>query len=432
MKKAPALVKRLTSALVELGYTTEEAQDMISNEGTASIAAFIQDELKFAKQQQAPTASVTLTPTGEKDMALKCEVGTNGKYKSVETIDTGYGVQAAKPLPKVEKQVPTVVEPTSQISSKPTANQELMYDYNKLPSELQRLVDDISLHKLPTTAQLPVMHIVGWNQDESRPVYKLTAGQSTANVYYWLYMNDRRAWQNMGCIIVAPTDPQLLKIVRGYLGHELLPAEATFKLMCPSSICSVATLDLKEYAVVVPPPASEPKATAKVAAKARKADAKAEAEAPTPAAKKEPVTEQLLSELASATNHMKKVSLVNKVLTALGEPKVASKITKVELQPTIERLLKTLGVAPAPAVAVAPVKEEKAPAKAKAKAAKEPKAKAPTKAAIEAFYVEQLVRETGCTEASAKKQFKGVDVKWTSSIERAEYAQNLGMTLEVA
>ncbi len=428
--KVPALVKRLVVALVDLGYTLEEAQDMISNEGAKRIAEFVQGELEYAAQQQKPqeTTKVTVTPSEDKSMALVIEHNEDGTKKSVRTMDTGYGVQSARPLPAVNKEAkPTVVEPAVQISIKPTPNeqapkQELVYKFSTLPADMQQLVEQITIYGMPLT--LPVCDVVGFSGEggDYRPILKVRSGQEQINAYNWLILTDAKAWQNLPMLVVFPTDPDNLRRAREYYSRpDYRASQATFSLTCVSVVRLLNTYDFSQHSAVVATPASETKATAKVAAKARKADAKAEAEAP---AKKEPVTEQLLSELACATNHMKKVSLVNKVLTALGEPKVASKITKVELQPTIERLLKTLGVAP--------VKEEKAPAKAKAKAAKEPKLKAPTKAAIEAFYVEQLVRETGCTEASAKKQFKGVDVKWTSSIERAEYAQNLGMTLEVA
>ncbi len=444
-KKVPALIKRVVAALMDSKYfqppfTLDQAQDMISNEGVEEVALFVNGHIAAYNNKSVAqeTTKVTVTPSEDKSMALVIEHNADGTKKSIKTIDTGYGVQSARPLPEVKKEAkPTVVEPAVQISSKPTPNeqppkQELVYDYHKLPTELQRIVDDISLHKVATTTQLPVLHIVGWNQDEMCPIYKCTAGMAALNAYLWCYTTEPHAWQNIPAIVVAPTDTSLRKIIRGYFGHDLRVAEASYKLICCGSLKQVATLDMQQFAKVVAPPSSEPKATAKGEAKARKANAKVEVEAPAPTKAKEDkkapaITEDLLQELAVATNHMKKISLVNKILVALGEPKVEAKCTKADLQPTIERLLKTLGVVP-----VASVKEEKAPAKAKTKAAKEPKLKAPTKGAIEAFYVEQLVRETGCTAASAKKQFKGVDVKWTSSIERAEYAQNLGMTLEVA
>jgi len=426
-KKAPALAARLLHDLQELGYTTEEATDMLNESGTREIAAFIKQELAFAggyerKQELDTTTTACYVKTDSAGQVTNVKQITNAKdttdmalviknagteQQTIETIDTGHGVQSARPLPEV---APTKVEPT------PSA--ELMYDYNKLPVSLQRLVDDIKLHKVAITTALPVLHVVGWNQDELRPIYKLTSGQDVVNAYGYLLCTEARDWQNLPALVVAPTDPELLKLWNGFCGGHYLPAQADYKLVCCGSIRLLTTLDYTQFQVVVPAPA----ATKEQAAKVKRAAAKP-AQEPTPAPDKKAtpaITEATLGELATATNHMKKVSLVNQILVALGEPKVSSKCKKDELTPVIERLLAQFNVPVAPAPATT------TKATTKAKAPKEQAAPAPTKAALLEWYVADQMRETGCTKKVAVAKFNALDYNWRSSTDRATAATRLG------
>lgn len=393
---------------------------MLDESGTKEIADFIKQELAEAQSySNEPTAKTTAIKSEENNVALVIEVDSKGKTKSIERKDfgSGTGAQAARPLPTVVKQVPTVVEPAVQTQTKPTASVEHMYDYNRLPVALQRLVDDIGLHKLPTTEALPVLHIVGWNQDTNRFIFKCVQGLAALNAYGWLYLTNAKEWQSVGCLVVAPTDIKLLQLWNGCYPDKYLPAQADFKLLYPGDLRECMTFDYETAAVVVAPPASEPKVAAKVKAKASKPQPE-----PTPAPdKKSPaITDATLQELASATNHMKKVSLVNQVLVALGEPKVSSKCKKDELTPVVQRLLNQFNV---PVVVAAAEPTTKAT---KAKAEKTSAAPAPTKAALEKFFCEQQIAETSCTLKVAKSQFAALDYNWRSSTDRATCAERIG------
>lgn len=404
--KAPALTKRLIKELESLGYEYDEAVAMLDESGTRAIADFIKHELETANAfSKEPTAKTTAIKSEEKDVALVIEVDSKGKTKSIEHKDfgSGVGVETARPLPSVVKQEPTKVEPTTPASA------ERMYDYNKLPVALQRLVDDIGLHKLPTTEAMPVIAVVGYNQDTRRFIYKCTQGLASLHAYGWLYLTNAKEWQSIGCIVVAPTDVELLKKYNNSLldASKVLPAQADYKLMYPGDLRECMTFDYETTAIVVAPPASTPEKSAKV----KKAAAKPEQEPiPTPDKKTPAITEATLSELATATNHMKKVSLVNQVLVALGEEKVSSKCKKDELAPVVSRLLAQFNVPvaePAPTTKVT-----------KSKATKEPQAPAPTKAELEKWYVS--------TGKGTKKGFAALDYNWRSSIDRATAAERLG------
>jgi hypothetical protein len=106
-EKVPALVKRLIVALMEVGHPLEEAQAMVANDGTRAVADYIQSRID-TEAASASTTKTTLTPTEEENMALKCEIGNDGKYKTIELIETGHGVQTARPLPQ-PKAEPTKV-----------------------------------------------------------------------------------------------------------------------------------------------------------------------------------------------------------------------------------------------------------------------------------------------------------------------------------
>jgi hypothetical protein len=414
-EKAPALVKRLTVALMELGHPLVEAQAMVANDGTRAVAAYVQERIG-TEAASAATAKVSQTK-GEDNMALKCEIGNDGKYKSIELIETGNGIQSAKPLPQA-KAAPTKVEPAKVEPLVQQPQAEVMYKFSSLPASMQALIEQITIYGMPLA--LPVCDVVGFTGEGGnyRPVLKVRSGQEAIDAYNWLLLTDARNWQNLPMLVVFPTDEDNLRRARSYYSRpDHRPSQAVYALTCCGVVRTLNSYDFSKHTVVVPPPEADKQVADKVKAKARRADAEAAKVEPAKV-EQEPakVTEAILQELATATNHMKKVSLVNKVLVALGEPKVASKITKVELQPTVERLLKTMGI-------VVEAVEPKAKAKAKAKATVEPKPKAHTKREIEKFYI-QL---TGCSTADAKKMFKGVDVKWTSSIERAAYAASIGM-----
>lgn len=431
--KAPALAKRLINELQGLGYEYNEAVAMLDEEGTRSIREFIDAEkAEAAGYQRKPeldlatsTCYIKTDSQGnttnvkqifnkkETDEMLHITVDSKGKTENIKTVDTGAGIQSAKPLPKVE---PTKVEPTAsvQTQSQPTAQQpqaERMYDYNKLPVELQRLIDDIKLHRMPTTQALPVLHIVGWNQDTKEFIFKCTQGQAALNAYGWLHLTEPKFWQNLPMLVVAPTDLELLKIWNGCYPDNNQPAQADFKLMCPSVLKHLTTIDYSQFAIVVPAPAS----TKEQASKVKRAAAKPEQEptpTPTPEKKAPAITDATLSELATATNHMKKVSLVNQILVALGEPKVSSKCKKDELAPVVSRLLAQFNVP------VAEPKSTSTIATTKAKTTKEPTSPAPTKAAIEKWYVS--------SGKGTKKEFAALAYNWRSSIDRQQAASDLG------
>lgn len=413
--KAPALVTRLIKELEDLGYEYDEAVAMLDDEGTRSIREFIEAEKAEAAgytrkpeldtpastcyvktDSKGQTTNVKQITKETKDMALVITTDNKGNTTEVKHVDfgSGAGVQAAKPLPKVE---PTKVEPTA----------EQVYDYNLLPAELQRLVDDVSLHRMPVSVGLPVVDIVGWNSDTMRPIYKVRSGQAALHAYGWLYLTDAKGWQNLPMIVVAPTDIQLLKVIHGFFGHDVKPAEATFKLVGCESLMHLTTLDYSQFAKVVAAPASTPKQAAKV----KRAAAKPE-QAPTPEPEKKApaITDAVLQELASAANHMKKVSLVNQILVALGEPKVSSKCKKDELTPVISRLLAQFNI---------PVAEP-ASTTTKSKATAAASQTKVSKAELEKWYVS--------SGKGTKKEFAALEYNWRSSNERTRAAKDLGFT----
>lgn len=450
-EKAPNLFNKCVQDVLDYGIvdTAEQAEEYVSLTTTKEVVS----EIRRLAQAGYKRKSALDTPIstcyvktdsegnetnvkqvinkGNKDMALKCTVGSNGNYEKIERKDygSGLGVEAARPLPTVAKQEPTKVEQAPapatasvQKQTEPTAQQpqaELLHDYNKLPSGLQRLIDDISLHKLPTTEALPVLHIVGFNQDTNRFIFKCVQGQASLNAYGWLYLTNAKQWENVGCVVVAPTDVKLLKIWNGVCPNKYQPAQADYMLIHSSDLHDCITFDFSTAAVVVAAPASEPKVSAKVKAKVNKPEQQDEPkQAPA-------ITEEAIAELLTTTNLMSLRSKTNKISEALGLTKLDSKTKKADVQARVQQIQALLNI-PAPAA------DEKPAKAAKEKATKAPKVKAPTKAEVEDFYVADLMRETACTKAQAKLQFKALDVKWTSSVERTTFAQSLGMTLATA
>jgi hypothetical protein len=404
-KKAPALAKTLVKKLVDLGYDEEEAVEMLNAQGTKEINAFVLQEQTYYDSNQPSTEGNKSITEGNKSITegnksmIKITVDSKGKTTSIENVDL-----EAQPAPA--KAEPTKVEP-----AKPA--KDIMYSAAHLSEEVLLFIEQLTVYLC--FLQLPVLDVAGF-ENNGKPVFKVRSGQAQVDAWHYIFLTNQSNshWHNMPALVVAPTGGDMLRLWKTHLGKALEPHQATYQLLPVGEVtASLSKLEIKEIVVTEADANRTPEAPAKAKAEApAKAEAKAEA---TPASAD--AVKELATYLATGKlNLMKLRALVNKCLPT--SDKLGAKTTKVEVTNVANNLLAKAGVAVETPVPAEP--------KAKTKAAKEPTAKAPTKADLLAWYIR--TDESDSTKANLTLQFNAMDYNWKSSKDRAQAAADLGYT----